>query len=190
VIALALVFELPILPVMQKSSIIFLDSSILFERLNAVLAEQSAISLPGNISIESMIMKGNDTWLFAEAEVKGPYNGKVILQCKPAFNNETKRFSLQEMNIELAEDNFLAKLAGKFVNNMFTDKADNKLEDVVNEKFMAILQEILGQMSDLQLPKGGVLKFNTESFNLHELHTDSEGLHFIAELTGEASLEY
>jgi hypothetical protein len=170
---------------MEKTSTISIASSVLFERINALLTEQGEMSLPGNLTIKSLKMKGDETWLYAEADVKGPYNGAVILQCKPSFDNDAKRFLIHELNIELGDDSLFAKLAGKFVNNFFAEKVD-----AVNEKFMALLNDIISQIRSLPLPKGGTLSFNTQSFNLHELRTDARGLHFVAELTGEASLEY
>ncbi len=175
---------------MEKSTLINLDTTILFERINKMLAGQGELSIPGGVTILGLQMKGDVEWLYAVADVKGPYNGKVIVQFKVTFDNASKRFALHDLNLELADDSMFAKMASKFVNNMFSDKLDGKLEGVVNEKFMAMLNDILSQIKSLPLPKGGTLSFNTQSFNLHELRTDVRGLHFIAELTGEGKLEY
>ena len=175
---------------MRNPSTIYLDTSVLFEKMNNVLAQQGVIALPGNLSIHSLNLKGDATWLYVVAEVKGPYNGTVIAQCKPGFNNATRRFSIRDFDIQLGEDSFLAKIAGKFVNSFIADRVDNKLEDVVNEKFMTMLNDIFSQLRNLSLSGGGTVRFDTKSFNLHDVHTDIHGLHFVAELTGEASLEY
>lgn len=175
---------------MPSLSTLLIDSSVFFNRLNTMLADQGPITLPGGLTVNSVELRGDASWLYAVASVKGLYTGTVILQSKVSFDNATKRFSLHDLNIQLGEDSFLAKFAGKFVNNFFAEKTDNKLEEVVNEKCTALLNDILSQLKALPLPKGGTFAFDTQSFNLHDLRTDTDGLHFVAELSGQAEIEY
>jgi len=174
---------------MENPSTIALDTTILFDRINKLLAQQGEMEVPG-VTISNLSMKGDAEWLYAVADVKGAYNGKVIVQFKVTFDNSTKRFKLHDLNLELADDSMFAKMANKFVNNMFGDKLDGKLEDVVNAKFTTMLNDILEQMKNIELPRGGSLHFDIRSFELHDLKTDTLGLHFVAVLAGESRLEY
>lgn len=176
-------------PPMEKPSTIALDTTILFDRINKLLAQQGEMELPG-VTISNLSMKGDAEWLYALADVTGAYSGKVILQFKVTFDNSTKRFKLHDLNLELADDSMFAKMANKFVNSMFGEKLDGKLEEVVNSKFTAMLNDILEQMRNMQLPKGGSLHIDVKSFELHDLKTDTLGLHFVAVLQGQGRLEY
>jgi hypothetical protein len=140
--------------------------------------------------VKSIQLTGDPDWLYATAGVSGPYSGTVIGKCKPTYDNTTKRFSLHELSFELGEDNFLAKLAGKFVNNFIAEKVDGKLEEAVNEKFTGLVDDILRQLAHIDLPEGARLSFDSQSFNLYDVRTGADGMHFTAELTGIASMQY
>ena len=175
---------------MENSTTIALDTTIRFERINAMLTGQGEMALAGNVAIQSLHLRGDIEWLYAVADVKGLYNGKIIVQFKVQYDNDHRKFTVHNLNIELADDSMFAKMAGKFVNSMFADKLDSKLEEVVNAKFTLMLNDILEQVKNLPLPKGGSLGFDAQSFKLYHLRTDGLGLHFIAALTGRAVLEY
>lgn len=175
---------------MLEISTITIDSTLTFSRLNAMLNEQGSFEVANNLRVGNVQLRGDDQWLYADAVVDGTYKGNVTVRCKAHYNNDMKRVELEDLNIELDKDNFFARLARKFLNQFFVGKIDAKLEEAINERFMLIMDEMLAQMRGVPLPKGGVLSFDTQSFRLHELRTDPNGLHFSAHLTGVASLVY
>lgn len=175
---------------MEKTSTLSLDTTIKFESVNALLAAQKEIEAPANITIQSLKMRGDTEWIYVVADVTGPYSGQVILQFKLEFDNGPKRFAIKDLNLELADDNAFAKMAGKFVINMFGDKLDAMLQDMVNKKFAAMLEDVFQQVRKLPLNKNGFIGFDTKSYNLFDLRTDTSGLYFVAELTGIGKLEY
>lgn len=175
---------------MQKSSSIYAPCSIYFSRINAMLAEQEEIQAPGNITIQGIHLKGDNEFLYAHADVKGPYNGAATLQFKPEYDPDTKQFKVQDVQVDLAEDNMFAKFAGGMIRNMFGDKLDDMITELINSKFQVILEEVFTQLKELALPKGGTLKFETTSWQLSNLTTSAEGLYFDAHLEGETKLDF
>jgi hypothetical protein len=175
---------------MTNQSTINTDCRILFSRLNAMLSEQGSMEVPGGVTIERIALRGDASKLFADADVVGLYTGSAILHFTPGYNQATKMFTVHDVGIELPEDNMFAKFAGKMINNLLGDKLDQKIQELINAKFQMILEEILTQLKSVEFPNGGTLYFDTKSWQLSGLRTSAEGLHFIAELTGDASLEY
>jgi hypothetical protein len=155
-----------------------------------MLSEQGAMGVPGGVTIEKLALRGDETMLYADADVVGLYTGPAVLRFKPGYDPGTSKFTVEDVGIELPEDNMFAKFAGKMINNLLGDKLDQKIEELINAKFQILLSEILDQLRSVTFPKGGTLHFDTQEWQLSDLRTSSEGLQFIAELTGEARLEY
>ena len=173
---------------MADATHIHADCSILFSRLNEILAGEGGIEAPGNVTILSIVLRGDTEWLYADADVTGPYSGKATLQFKPTYNQFSRKFYVSDVEIQLAEDSIFGKFAGKMVNNLLGNKLDAKLEELINAKFGQIIEEVITGLRSVQLPKAGELQFNTDEWQLSDLATDGQGIHFKASLTGQTKL--
>ena len=142
------------------------------------------------LNISRLQLRGDAEWLYVDADVKGPYSGGATLQCKPAYDEVQKKFTLLDLQISLSEASFLGKIAGKMLNNVFGDTLDTKIEEIINTRFKDLLEVVFSQMHNMALPKGGLLGFVTEEWNLSGLTTDARGFHFVAELKGKATMVY
>jgi len=175
---------------MQQESTIYLRCGISYARLNGLFSDQGEIETPGGITITRISLRGDADLLYADAEVRGLYTGRATLECKPGYDPVAKKFTVSDIDIKLTDDNMFARFAGKMINNMLGDKLDAKIEELINSKFQQVLDEILGQLRTVELPKGGTLQFDTQSWQLSDLSTNTDGLSVVAALTGAAILEY
>ena len=175
---------------MTEISTIHAGCSVFYASLNAQLAKEGEISAPANVTIEEIALRGDSAYIYAAAKVRGPYQGGATLQFKPGFDSAAKSFTVDDVQIRLEEDNMFAKFAGKMINNMLGEKLDEQITELVNKQFHAILDGIFTQLRDLSFPGGGKLKFDTTSWEISNLRTDEQGIHFDASIIGQTSIEY
>lgn len=161
------------------ASHIELDCKVHFEHLNALLKKQVRdIRLHEQLTLHQVRVEGEDAHLIAYATVSGMYSGEVRIKCMPTWSREHQQIDLQELDVKLVSKNLLAKGASWMANNLMAKQLDNLGDEILNKEVGALIDKGLKTIEQFALPIGGHFMADSVLFDLKDLHTAGDALHF------------
>lgn len=159
------------------TSTVRLECQFSHARLTELLQPRVAgQKISDKLTVEDIALSADPEWLYADARVSGLYNGRVQVRYKLGYDQHVSRFVLEHLHVELTDKGLLGKGATWIVRTFFSQKLDERFEEMLNEKFAGLLGDLITRYSNHSLDNGMLVSADLGEVVFEEIRWDATAL--------------
>ena len=114
------------------------------------------------------ISLGHGTLNF-KADLKEKEGTSIEVTCRPEWNAENQKISINDLKLNTDSNNFLLKSAGWIAQTFLQCKIDKKLEEQANQMLSKQLQKLREKPMEFLIPQGGKVNVRVSSLTVQDL---------------------
>ena len=153
--------------------------------INEKLAGQQILE---NVRLESIMMKGDDEWLYALMVVSGRYDGTVITKFKLRTSDSSPDLIIENLNVSLEGDGILTKMANRVLKVLVGARIESKVQALLHKSISTLMKEMTSKYGVMHVDEI-TLKADLADYNFEEISWNSTHLHCTFHASGILSVE-
>lgn len=141
------------------------------------------------IKVDSIEVYGQEEQLIIGLQVSGFINGKIYLNGKPYFDQESSSIRVSDVDFKISTKNFLAKIVNLFYRKGIKRKLEENLVFSLKEELSLVKEMTRSELFNMEIMKNVRLNGYLETLNVNKIFLAKEGIKVDLDLRGKMSVK-
>lgn len=160
----------------------------LLEIVTPLLLNKEFVSEGRHVVVKGIDLYGNGDRLAIRLTTAGSLDGVLYLTCRPVFNPQTNRFSVEDVEFDLQTKSLLLATAEWFLHGTIRDAIQERLNMDLSTRVQQARELAAKALARVQLTEGLYLVGNLQEMRLHDVLVQQEKLSIQIYSEGESSV--
>lgn len=160
----------------------------LLEIAAPLLLDKEFVSDGRRVVLKGIELYGNGDRLVIRLVTAGSLEGVLYLTCKPLFNPQTNRFSVEEVDFDLQTRDMLLATADWFLHGTIRATIQERLNMDLSKRMLQAREMAASALSRVQLAEGVYLVGSVKELRLHDVLVQQDKLSIQVYSEGESSV--